>query len=506
MAKEKKPKKTYTTGFGAPVDNDQNSKAAGPYGPLLIQDTHLLEKLGHFDRERIPERVVHAKGGGAHGYFEVTADVTKYTCAKFLSEIGKRTEVLARFSTVGGERGSADAERDPRGFALKFYTEEGNYDMTGNNTPVFFIRDPLKFPDFIHTQKRHPGSNLKDANMFWDFLSLTPESAHQVTILFSDRGTPRTFRNMNGYSSHTFKWYNARGEYYWVKYHFKTEQGIDNLTRDGAAETKGRDPDHAVRDLYQAIERKDYPSWRLEMQIMTPAEVEKYRFDSFDVTKVWFHADAKPFTIGRLVLDRNPQNYFAEVEQAAFSPANFVSGIAASPDKLLQGRLFSYHDTHIHRLGVNYPMIPVNRPKNAKVNYYQRDGSMNVADDLGDGPNYYPNSFGGPEPEPAAAEPPFAVSGEARRHPYTHPNDDFFQPGELYRRVMTDTDRDHLVGNITTHLGNTAKRIQLRQAAVFYKCDPEYGSRVAQGLDLDVNQVKGLAGMTAEERAKATAG
>ncbi len=498
----KKGKKTYTTGFGASVDNDQNSKAAGAYGPLLIQDTHLLEKLGHFDRERIPERVVHAKGGGAHGYFEVTADVTKYTKAKFLSEIGKRTDVFARFSTVGGERGSADAERDPRGFALKFYTEEGNYDMTGNNTPVFFIRDPLKFPDFIHTQKRHPGSNLKDASMFWDFLSLTPESVHQVTILFSDRGTPRTFRNMNGYSSHTFKWYNAKGEYFWVKYHFKTEQGIDNLTRDEATEMKGKDPDHAVRDLYQAIERGEYPSWRLEMQVITPEQAEKYRFDSFDVTKVWFHADVKPFTIGRMVLNRNPKNYFAEVEQAAFSPANFVPGIAASPDKLLQGRLFSYHDTHIHRLGVNYPMIPINRPKNA-VNYYQRDGSMNV-DNAGDGPNYYPNSFGGPEPQPDAAEPPFEVSGEARRHPYTHPNDDFFQPGELYRRVMTDMDRNHLIGNINTHLCNAQKRIQLRQAAVFYKCDPEYGSRVAEGLGLDVKEVKSLAEMTQDERAEAT--
>ena len=260
-------KKEYTTGFGAPVDDDQNSKTAGTDGPILMQDTHLLEKLGHFDRERIPERVVHAKGAGAHGYFEVTADVTKYTRAKFLSEVGKRTDVFARFSTVGGEKGSADAERDPRGFALKFYTEEGNYDMTGNNTPVFFIRDPLKFPDFIHTQKRHPGTNLKNADMFWDFLSLTPESIHQVTVLFSDRGTPKTFRNMNGYSSHTFKWYNEKGEYYWVQYHFKTEQGIQNFTRDEATEIKGNDPDHATRDLHDAIEKGDYPSWRLEMQI-----------------------------------------------------------------------------------------------------------------------------------------------------------------------------------------------------------------------------------------------
>jgi len=462
-------KDIYTKSFGAPVDNDQNSMAAGNYGPLLIQDTHLLEKLGHFDRERIPERVVHAKGAGAHGYFEVTADVSKYTCAKFLSEPGKRTEVFTRFSTVGGEKGSADAERDPRGFAVKFYTEDGNYDMTGNNTPVFFIRDPLKFPDFIHTQKRHPGTNLKDANMFWDFLSLTPESIHQVTILFSDRGTPRTFRNMNGYSSHTFKWYNENSDFYWVQYHFKTEQGIQNFTRDEASEMKAKDPDHATRDLHDAIENGDYPSWRLEIQIMTPEQASSYRFDPFDITKVWFHADVPPFTIGRLVLNRNPKNYFAEVEQSAFSPANFVHGIAASPDKLLQGRLFSYHDTHIHRLGPNYHLLPINLPKATNVNYYQRDGFMALGDNSGDAPNYYPNSFGGPEPRQDRAEPAFDVSGQAVRHPYTHSNDDFFQAGELFRRVMTDEDREHIIGNITTHLCNAEKRIQLRQCAIFYK-------------------------------------
>lgn len=490
-----KEKHTYTTGFGAPVENDQNSKTAGNPGPVLIQDVHLLEKLGHFNRERIPERVVHAKGAGAHGYFEVTADVTKYTRANFLSEIGKRTDVFARFSTVGGEKGSADAARDPRGFALKFYTKEGNYDMVGNNTPIFFIRDPLKFPDFIHTQKRHPGTNLKDADMFWDFLSLTPESNHQVTILFSDRGTPATFRHMNGYSSHTYKWYNQKGEYCWVKYHFKTEQGIRNLNLDEATEMSGRNPDHATRDLYQAINRGEFPSWRLEIQIMTTEQARDYRFDPFDVTKVWFHADFPPITIGRLVLNRNPENYFAEVEQAAFSPANFVPGIAASPDKMLQGRLFAYHDAHLHRLGPNYHLLPINRPKSAMVNNYQRDGFMTVGDNGKDTPNYYPNSFGGPEPDPGMSEPPFDVSGQAARHPYIHPNDDFFQTGELYRRVMNDEDREHLVGNITTHLGNAQKRIQLRQSAIFYKADQEYGERVARGLDLDVNQVKSLAEM-----------
>ena len=497
--------KKLTSNFGKPVENDQNTFTAGRYGPAIIQDIHLLEKLAHFDRERIPERVVHAKGAGAHGYFEVAADVTKYTKANFLSKVGKRTEVFARFSTVGGEKGSADAERDPRGFALKFYTEDGNYDMVGNNTPVFFIRDPLKFPDFIHTQKRNPGTNLKDADMFWDFLSLTPESVHQVTILFSDRGTPRTFRHMNGYSSHTFKWYNRKGEYFWIQYHFKTEQGIQNLTRAESTEMKGEDPDHATRDLYQAIERGEYPAWRVEMQIMTPEQAKEYRFDPFDITKVWFHADFPPITIGRMVLNRNPENYFAEVEQAAFSPANFVPGIAASPDKLLQGRLFSYHDTHRHRLGPNYHLIPINQPKGAKMVNYQRDGFMRTDDNAGGAPNYYPNSFGGPEPQPNAGEPAFEVTGIADRHPYTHPNDDFFQAGELYRRVMTNEDRDHLIGNITSHLCNAQKRIQLRQTAIFYKSDPDYGRRVAEGLGLNAKEIERLANMSHEERAKATA-
>ena len=499
-----KDKKTYTNSFGAPVDDDQNSQTAGESGPVLLQDTHLLEKLSHFNRERIPERVVHAKGAGAHGYFEVTADVTKYTKAGFLSETGKRTEVFARFSTVGGEKGSADAERDPRGFAVKFYTEEGNYDMTGNNTPVFFLRDPLKFPDFIHTQKRHPGTNLKDANMFWDFLSLTPESIHQVTILFSDRGTPRSFRHMNGYGSHTFKWYDEKGDYVWVKYHFKAEQGIRNLTRDEAAKLKGEDPDHATRDLYESIEHGEYPTWRVEVQIMTPEQAKAYRFDPFDVTRVWFHSDVPAMTIGRMVLDRNPENYFAETEQAAFSPANFVPGIAASPDKMLQGRLFAYHDAHIHRLGTNYHMLPINRPKAALVQTYQRDGLM-CCDENGEGtPNYYPNSFGGPEPRPDAAEPLIEASGMAGRHAMALSGDDFFQTGELYRRVMTDEDREHLIGNITTHLCNAQKRIQLRQTAVFYKADPDYGSRVAEGLELDVKEVKRLADMSQEDRVKAT--
>ena len=502
MAKEKKD---LTGNFGAPIDDDQNTLTAGLPGPTLIQDTHLIEKLAHFDRERIPERVVHAKGAGAYGYFEVTHDVTKYTMAKFLSEVGKRTEVFARFSTVGGEKGSADAERDPRGFAVKFYTEEGNFDMVGNNTPVFFIRDPLKFPDFIHTQKRNPATNLKDPDMFWDFLSLTPESIHQVTVLFSDRGTPRSYRHMNGYAGHTLKWYNAKGEYWWIKLHFKTDQGIQNFTRQEAAEMCGKDPDHATRDLYESIANGEFPSWTVYAQIMTPEQVDNYRFDSFDITKVWPHSDAPLNPVGKMVLNRNAVNYFAEVEQAAFCPSDMVPGIAPSPDKMLQGRLFSYSDTHRHRLGPNYHLIPVNQAKGTKVSNNQRDGSMRVDDGGGSGPNYYPNSFAGPAPRPEVAEPPTKVSGNAARQPYEHPNDDFVQPGDLYRDVMTDEDRDHLIGNIVAHLGNAQKRIQLRQTAIFYKADTEYGTRVAEGLGLDVNEVKRLAGMSKEERAEATA-
>jgi catalase len=500
----KEKRKKLTTAFGIPVADDQNSMTAGERGPVLMQDAHLLEKLAHFDRERIPERVVHAKGAGAYGHFEVTADVTKYTRAKFLSEVGKRTEVFIRFSTVGGERGSADAARDPRGFAIKFYTEEGNYDLAGNNTPVFFIRDPLKFPDFIHTQKRNPATNLPDPDMFWDFLSLTPESIHQVTVLFSDRGTPATYRNMNGYSSHTYKWYNDKGEYFWVQYHFKTDQGIKNLTREEATLLCGEDPNHATRDLYEAIERGEYPSWTLEMQILPPDKAKSFPWDIFDITKVWPHAEVPPIKIGKLVLNRNPVNYFAEVEQAAFCPGNLVPGIAISPDKMLQARVFSYHDTHIHRLGPNYHLIPVNAPKNAPEENYQRDGLMRVDHGGGDGPNYFPNSFGGPEPDPKTGEPHFDLSGQAGRYPFKHPNDDFVQAGTLYRKVMSDQDRDNLVGNIVAHLGNAQKRIQMRQAAIFYKADKEYGSRVAEGLGLNVNEVKDLANMSNEDRAKAT--
>ena len=348
------PKSILTTDSGAPVTDNQNSRTAGPAGPVLMEDHHLIEKLAHFDRERIPERVVHAKGSGAYGYFEVLTNVTQWTRAKFLAPVGKRTEIFIRFSTVAGEKGSADTLRDPRGFAIKFYTEDGNYDLVGNNTPVFFIRDPLKFPDFIHSQKRDPYTNIQEPDNIWDFFSLSPEATHQFTILFSDRGIPASFRNMDGFGSHTFQWVNARGEVFWVKYHFKTDQGIKNLVADDAARIAGIDADHHQRDLLRAIDRAEYPSWTLKMQIMPAADAAKYRFNPFDVTKVWSHRDYPLITVGRIVLNRNPENYFAEVEQAAFNPAHFVPGIGPSPDKMLQGRLFSYGDTHRYRLGANH--------------------------------------------------------------------------------------------------------------------------------------------------------
>lgn len=498
------PKKTLTTTQGMPVENDLSSLTAGPNGPTLLQDVHLIDKLAHFDRERIPERVVHAKGAGAHGYFEVTHDITKYTRARFLSKIGKKTDVFARFSTVGGEKGSADSERDPRGYAVKFYTEEGIYDFVGNNTPVFFIRDALKFPDFIHTQKRNPASNLKDPDMFWDFLSLTPESIHQVTVLFSDRGTPFSYRHMNGYSGHTFMWYNSKGKHWWVKIHFKTDQKIKTLSREEAGKLAGSDPDHATRDLYESIKKGDFPSWTVSVQVMSPEEAKDYRFDPFDITKVWPHKDYPLIPFGKMVLNRNPENYFAETEQSAFSPGNFVPGIGPSPDKMLQGRLFSYHDTHRHRLGANYHLLPINASK-SPVDSNERDGAMRTDANYGSALNYWPNSFGTAAPDPSIKLPQVDVAGMAARHEYKLGDVDFVQAGDLYRKVMTKTERDHLISNITSHLCGAQKRIQLRQTALFYKADPEYGERICKGLKLNLNEVKKLAAMTQEERVKATA-
>lgn len=497
-------KGVFTTNQGIPLDSDQESLSTGVPGPVLMQDVHLMEKLAHFGRERIPERVVHAKGAGAHGYFEVTHDVSKYTRAAFLNTVGKKTEVFARFSTVGGERGSADAERDPRGFAVKFYTEEGNYDLVGNNTPVFFIRDSIKFPDFIHTQKRNPANNLKDPNMVWDFFSLTPESLHQATILYSNRGTPFSHRNMHGFGSHTFLWYDRDGKYVWVKYHWRCEQEIKNFTGAEATIIKGKDPDNATRDLFEAIKRGEYPSWRLEVQIMTPEQAEQYRFDPFDVTKVWYNKDFPHIPVGRMVLNRNPENYFAEVEQVAFAPSNFVPGIDASPDKLLQGRLFSYQDTHRHRLGTNFHLIPVNSAKAAKVNTYQRDGNMVVDANGGGGPNYYPNTMGGPTPDESYKLPKIPVAGTIGRHKIEIKDVDFEQPGELFRRVLNDYEKEHLIINIVDSLGQAMTKLQYRQTALFYKADPDWGRRVAEMLHIDFEKVKNLAAMSQEERVKAT--
>ncbi|KAA0676184.1 catalase [Roseomonas genomospecies 6] len=472
---------TLTTAAGIPVADNQNSLTAGPRGPVLMQDFHLIEKLAHFNRERIPERVVHAKGAGAYGVFRVTKDVTPYTSAKFLSDIGKETEVFLRFSTVGGEKGSADAERDPRGFAVKFYTEDGNYDMVGNNTPVFFIRDPLKFPDFIHTQKRNPATNLKDPTAVWDFFSLSPETMHQLTVLFSDRGTPRGYRHMDGFSSHTFSWINAAGERFWVKYHFKTRQGIQNFTAEQAVRMAGVDPDHATRDLFAAIRDGDFPAWTVSVQIMPEQEASAYRINPFDLTKVWPHADYPLVEFGELVLNRNPENFFAEVEQAAFSPANVVPGISFSPDKMLQGRLFAYADAHRYRLGANHQALPVNGPHAAKARNYQRDGAMRFDGNGGGGPNYEPNSFGGPVQNGAVAEPPLRVSGDAARYDHREGNDDYAQAGALFRLIGAEA-QERLMDNIADSLGQAPGFIQQRQLKHFFAADPAYGAGIAKRL------------------------
>jgi catalase len=480
---------TLTSAGGVPIDDNQNSLSAGRHGPLLLQDLQLLEKNAHFNRERIPERVVHAKGAGAHGHFHATADLSRWTTARFLTGIGKTTEVFVRFSTVAGEKGSADAARDPRGFAVRFYTEDGNYDIVGNNTPVFFIRDGLKFPDFIHSQKRDPRTNLKSPTAVWDFFSLSPESMHQVTILFSDRGTPRTHRHMNGYGSHTYSWINAAGERHWVKYHFQTRQGIENLTREEAVRVAGEDPDHATRDLFEAIECGDHPAWRVCVQIMPEAEAARYTVDPFDLTKVWSHADYPLIEIGELVLDRNPQNYFAEVEQAAFAPSNIVPGIGFSPDKMLQARLFAYPDAQRYRLGANYQLLPVNAPHAATARNYQRDGAMRFDANGGGGPNYEPNSRGGPVEDARYREPPLALEGAAARYSHRDGNDDYTQAGNLFRLLLPDQ-RMRLIDNVVDAMRGVPGDIQMRQLMHFVSADPAYGAGVAKGLGVELSSVE----------------
>jgi catalase len=445
----------------------------------------LLEKLAHFNRERIPERVVHAKAAGAFGTFTVTHDITQYTKAKIFSEVGKQTEVLGRFSTVAGEKGSANTVRDVRGFALKFYTEEGNWDMVGNNTPVFFIRDAIKFPDFIHTQKREPHTNLRSDTMQWDFWSKVPESLHQVTILFSDRGIPKGIPYMNGYGSHTYSFINAANERFWVKFHFKTQQGIQCMMQEEADAIVGKDADYHTRQLFEAIEKGEYPKWTLYVQVMPEAEAETYRWNPFDLTKVWPHADYPLIEVGVMEMNRNPANYFADIEQAAFSPANVVPGISFSPCKMLQARIFAYADAHRYRLGVNFERLPVNAPKMTKVvNTYQRDGHMRFDDNAGAGPNYEPNSFGGPVGNPAFNEPPLKISGDADRYEQKRGvDDDYIQPGNLYR-LMPPDEQARLIKNIVDHLGTTPKAIQERMVEHFTRADKDYGAGIAKGLDL----------------------
>jgi len=453
---------------------------AGPKGSIALKDFTLLDHLAAFDRERIPERVVHAKGAGAFGYFEVTStEITKYSKAKLFERVGKRTDIAIRFSTVGGESGSADTARDPRGFAVKFYTEEGNWDLVGNNTPIFFIRDPILFPSFIHTQKRNPQTHCKDATMMWDFISLRPETVHQVSFLFSDRGTPDGYRHMNGYGSHTFKTVNAAGEAFYVKWHFKTDQGIKNLPVEEADRLAGSDPDYAIRDLYNAIQSKNFPSWTAYIQVMSYAEAESCPFNPFDLTKVWPQGDYPLIEYGRLVLDRNPSNYFAEVEQIAFAPSHLVPGIEPSPDKMLQGRLFSYADTHRHRLGVNYQSIPVNCPYATKVNNFQRDGPARVDGNQTNAPNYFPNSFKGAQPSIAAEWHADKATGDVTRYE-TGDEDNFSQCAVFFKKTLGAAERERLTDNIAGNLVNAEKFIQQRAIAMFATVDATYGQMVQE--------------------------
>ncbi|EPD66347.1 catalase [Streptomyces sp. HGB0020] len=476
--------RVLTTESGAPVADNQNSASAGPGGPLLLQDQHLLEKLARFNRERIPERVVHARGSGAYGHFEVTDDVTGFTHADFLSGVGRRTEVFVRFSTVADSLGGADAVRDPRGFAVKFYTEQGNYDLVGNNTPVFFIKDPIKFPDFIHSQKRDPFTGRQEPDNVWDFWAHSPEATHQVTWLMGDRGIPASYRHMNGYGSHTYQWTNADGEAFFVKYHFKTDQGIRCLTSEQAAELAGTDPSSHQTDLLQAIERGVKPSWTLYVQVMPAAEAADYRFNPFDLTKVWPHRDHPLRRVGRLVLDRNPDNVFAEVEQAAFSPNNFVPGIGPSPDKMLQGRLFAYADAHRYRLGVNHTLLAVNAPKATVASNYGRDGLMAVNSQGRYAKNYEPNSYDGPVETGRPLAAPLPVTGHTGTHeaPLHTKDDDFVQAGELYR-LMSAEERSRLVANIAGGLAQVTRDDVVRKnLAHFHAADPEYGRRVEEAV------------------------
>ncbi|KOV67738.1 catalase [Streptomyces sp. AS58] len=476
----------YTTSnAGIPVESDEHSLTVGSTGPILLQDHYLIEKMAQFNRERVPERVVHAKGSGAYGFFEVTNDVSQFTKAD-LFQPGKRTDMLARFSTVAGELGSPDTWRDPRGFALKFYTEHGNYDLVGNNTPVFFVRDPQKFQDFIRSQKRRPDNGLRDNNMQWDFWTLSPESAHMVTWLMGDRGVPKTYRHMNGYSSHTYMWVNGGGEKFWVKYHIKTDQGIDFLGQEEADHLAGADADVHRRDLFQAIERGEHPSWTVYVQVMPFEDAPDYRFNPFDLTKVWPHGDYPLIEVGRMTLNANPEDYFVHIEQSAFEPSNMVPGIGPSPDKMLLGRLFSYPDTHRYRIGPNYTQLPPNRPR-SQVNSYAKDGPMRYEPANVAAP-YAPNSYGGPAADVGrfGDVAGWQTAGEMVREAYRlhREDDDFGQPGTMVRSVLDDAQRDRLVSNVSGHLKNGVTRPVVDRALQYWRnIDKEIGDRIAHNVN-----------------------
>ena len=489
-------KTKLTTTAGAPIADNQNSLSAGPRGPLLLQDYQLIEKLAHQNRERIPERVVHAKGWGAHGTLTITNDITKYTRAKLFDTAGKKTELLSRFSTVAGELGAADAERDVRGFSLKFYSEEGNWDLVGNNTPVFFVRDALKFPDFIRTQKRHPRTNMRSPTAMWDFWSLSPESLHQVTILMSDRGCPTTPMHMDGFGSHTFSLINANGERHWVKFHFKTLQGHKHYTNKESADVIGRSRETYQEELFGAIEKGQFPKWRMMIQIMPETDADKTSYNPFDITKVWPHAEYPLIEVGIVELNRNADNYFAEIEQAAFSPSNIVPGIGFSPDKMLQARIFSYADAHRYRLGTHYEALPVNAPKSG-AHHYHKDGAMRFfKNDTGNPDVYYePNSAGGPKEAAEYREPPLKISGDADRYNHRIGNDDYTQPGNLFR-MFTAEQKTRLMDNIADAMQGVPKHIVERQVAHFAKCDPAYGAGVASRMGVAVSG--GIAAQAAE--------
>ena len=474
-------KKGLTTASGAPVVDNNNVMTAGPHGPMLLQDVWFLEKLAHFDREVIPERRMHAKGSGAFGTFTVTHDITRYTRANIFSAVGKQTDMFARFSTVAGERGAADAERDIRGFALKFYTEEGNWDLVGNNTPVFYLRDPLKFPDLNHVVKRCPYSNMRSMAYKWDFFSHLPESLHQLTIDVSDRGIPRSYRHMHGFGSHTYSFINDKNERFWVKFHFRSQQGIENLMDDEAEAIIGKDRESSQRDLFDAINKGDYPRWKLQIQVMPEAEASKVPYNPFDLTKVWPHKDYPLIDVGYFELNRNPANYFSDVEQAAFNPANIVPGIGFSPDKMLQGRLFSYGDTQRYRLGVNHYQIPVNAPRCPFHNYH-RDGAMRVDGNSGNGVTYEPNSAGMFQEQPNFSEPPLTLEGAADHWNHREDEDYFSQPRALYE-LLDDAEHQRMFKRLAGELIEASEETQKRQIDLFKKVHPEYGAGVEKALN-----------------------